>query len=109
MQLFGLEKQMLNFEGKPFSKSSSNPTLMKYKDAILMVLEADPIPGQYTPEAKEIAYKLCERLSTESNGSSFDMTVSEVALIKERAGVVASPLAMGRILAFLDNNNEDKN
>ena len=111
MQLFGLDKFVLNFEGDPIPKKPGNFESMDYKDMIIQIIEADPIPGQYLAEAKEVAFNLCERLSKiKFNGKAFDISVAEIALIKVRAGVVASPLALGRISNFLDNNkDEDKN
>lgn len=105
MKLYGLEENMLDFNGQVVPKSPGDLSSLIYKDALISILNADPIPGGYSPEDKKMAFDLAERIS-KSNGEAFEIEIGEIALIKQRAGLVASPLAFGRVSGLLDHVNQ---
>lgn len=91
---------VLDWEGKPVLGQDSKP--QTFRDLAVVCLNTFVQDEKLGSEMKARCFLISSKLY--KRNKTVDLTVDELALIKERAGVILMPLAYGRICDWLEGN-----
>ena len=94
---------IMKFDGTPVLEDAKPLTFLSIVDSILNLQEqGKPL----TAEQKQTAYQIGMKMYASKKET--DLTVNQVAFLKERMGVFASPLAYGRFLELIGEGQEEE-
>lgn len=90
-------EKLKDYENKPLIEDENSVVL---RDIFAIALNNNSsVEDQLTPELKLKVYKLTQKIFATDK---VELTVDEAALIKERVGLVYTPLIYGRVCEVLD-------
>jgi hypothetical protein len=99
-----LRQNIIDYEGKPLPGPDGKPEVLRNVFATAL---NNTVGGEVqTPEAKSKAYELTVKIYARKQ---IDLTLDERKLIKDRVGVLYSPLVFGRVSDILEENDEREN
>ncbi len=92
---------ILSFDGKPITDADKKP--IKARDIISNAINTEDQEHRLTAEVKNKAFQIGLKIWKNDEA---DLTVDQMALIKERVGFYYSPLIYGRICELLGEKTE---
>lgn len=98
-----VDKVLLDLEGKEILRSDNSP--MKIKELViqsLTILNKDD--EKMTGDERYKLFDIAQRITKDA--SSVDLKSEEIALIKQRIGVMFQPLVVGRVYDVLEGKED---
>ncbi len=97
-----------DYEDKPMLTSDDGGKTTReftYREAIVTALNAVDRDEVMPPETKAKVYLITTKLYAKKE---VDLTLSELTLIKERAGKILTPVVYGRLIEIIDPKADSK-
>lgn len=99
-----VKRHLLNFEGKDILDDKNKP--VEARTVIANALVSEDQDHRLTGEKKTQAFQIGLKLWGDKE---VDLTVDQLAFIKERVGIFHNALIFGRICELLEGKTEEKN
>jgi len=95
-----IDQPVLDFGGKAIVVSDADKTEFTFRMAIETAINFQSNENTLTSEKKLKAFQIGVRLN-QKKLAEYDLTVDQIAFIKERIGIIYSPVIYGRFLELI--------
>jgi hypothetical protein len=99
-----LDQEIKNFSGQPIFNNLTDKVPITYRVVIENVLNMFSTDYPLTAEKKLFAFQIGVRLFSQDL-PEYDLTVDQIAFLKERIGLFYSPAVYGRFLELIGDQS----